>query len=288
VSRRLLAALLVVCVGALPVPAWTQQTQQPSEDESDLQPKFIWGILIKYAAGEAFSFFSRWMATKMNNKYALNISTESNSAMAMDIARLSISHFRGQKDTSDGATIEPNPTATPVTGAQAPATTAAAPATAVKVSEGGANYEGIHLAIVGATRDGAITELRPVKAGFRTGERFKLRAMATYSGLLVIENINPRGERRQIYPPSRGHVVMLPGGSDTLLPLGANEFFEFANATGEEQLVITLRDPRAVGGAASKAPVHRKDEEFGSHFVQPVAPSSYAVISESIRLQHLK
>jgi hypothetical protein len=110
--------------------------------------------------------------------------------------------------------------------------------------------------------------------------------MATFGGLLVIENINPRGERRQIYPASTSQVVILQAGGDTLLPLGSDQFFEFANATGEEQLVITLRDPRAVGNAASREKVHRKDEEFGTHFVQEVTRGAYPVISESIRLQH--
>ena len=37
---------------------------------------------------------------------------------------------------------------------------------------------------------------------------------------------------------------------------------------------------------ASREKVYRKDEEYGSHFVQPVTKDSYPVISESIRLEH--
>ncbi len=258
-----------------------------SDESPDLQPKFLplWGIVIKYVAGEVFSMFSQWMVAKMNEKYGLNISSASNSAMAMDIARLAIEHYRGSRDTTGGAVIEQNPTLAPVALKDAQRPTVGQPAAPLKLSDGTANYEGIHLAIVGADRNGTITELRPVKAGFHTGERFKLRAISTFGGLLVIENINPRGERKQIYP-APGAVIAIQPGSDTLLPLGSDEFFEFARTTGEEQLVISLRDPRAIGDAASKEKVYRKDEDYGSHFVQEVSKGKYAAITESIRLQH--
>ena len=152
--------------------------------------------------------------------------------------------------------------------------------------EAGADYQGAHIAIVGADKAGNVTEVRPIKAGFKTGERFKLRALTTFGAHVVVENINAKGERRQIYPPEGTSVVVLQGGGDTLLPLGPKEFFEFANATGEEQLVISLRDPRAVGDAASRQKVFRKDEEFGTHFVQEVAKGTFPTIAETIRLEH--
>lgn len=147
--------------------------------------------------------------------------------------------------------------------------------------DAGSDYQGAYVAIVAA--DG---EVRPIKAGFKTGERFKLRALSTFGAHVVIENINAKGERRQIYPPEGTSVVVIQGGADTLLPLDAKEFFEFARTTGEEQLVISLRDPRAVGDAASRQKVFRKDEESGTHFVQEVAKGAYPLISESIRLEH--
>ena len=147
--------------------------------------------------------------------------------------------------------------------------------------DAGSDYQGAYVAVVGA--DGGA---RPAKSGFKTGERFKLRALSTFGAHVVIENINPRGERRQIYPPEGTQVVVVQAGADTLLPLGAKEFFEFATTTGEEQLVISLRDPRAVGDAASRHKVFRKDDAAGTHFVQEVAKGAFPAISESIRLQH--
>jgi hypothetical protein len=161
----------------------------------------------------------------------------------------------------------------------------AATTTAIS-DDAGSDYQGAYIAIVGADAAGNVTDVRPVKTGFKTGERFKLRAIATFGAHVVIENINAKGERRQIYPPEGTSVVVIQGGADTLLPLGAKEFFEFARTTGEEQLVISLRDPRAVGDAASRQKVFRKDEASGTHFVQEVAKGAFPVISESIRLEH--
>jgi len=152
--------------------------------------------------------------------------------------------------------------------------------------EAGSDYQGAYIAIVGADSAGNVGDARPAKAGFKTGERFKLRAVSTFGAHVVIENINARGERRQIYPPEGTQVVVVQAGADTLLPLGAKEFFEFAKTTGEEQLVISLRDPRAVGDAASRRKVFRKDEESGTHFVQEVAKGTFPAISETIRLDH--
>ena len=281
--KKLLVACLILALGALPVPAFTQK----AEDAPEVEPKFIWGVIIvKYVAGQALSMFSQWMVAQMNQKYGTNISSASYSATAMDLARLAIARYQQTSDTTGGALIERNPTLVPVALKNPAQVALANPTTPLTVSDGSENYQGVHIAIVGATRDGTLTELRPVNAGFRTGERFKLRAVSTFGGLLVIENINPRGERKQIYPPTSGAVVVLQPGADTLLPLGKDELFEFARYTGEEQLVISLRDPRAVGAAVSRQKVYRKDEEYGSHFVQETSKGTYPAISESIRLRH--
>ena len=158
--------------------------------------------------------------------------------------------------------------------------------TAITDDQGQTDYQGALIAIIGADNAGNVGDARSAKAGFKTGERFKLRAVSTFGAHVVIENINAKGERKQIYPSEGTSVVVIQAGADTLLPLGAKEFFEFARTTGEEQLVISLRDPRAVGDAASRQKVFRKDEEFGTHFVQEVAKGVYPVISEAIRLEH--
>ena len=128
--------------------------------------------------------------------------------------------------------------------------------------------------------------VRPVTAGFTTGERFKLKLLPTYDALVVIENINPQGVRRQIYPPEAGSAVLVRQGIEIFLPLAADQYFEFGGATGDEQLVITVRDPRAVDAAKSPSEVSRNDEDTGSNFVQETPPGTYAAIAQSIHLNH--
>ena len=250
-------------------------------DGGEVQPRFLWGVVIRYVAGEVFSAFAQWVATKITDAAAPGAPPPGQS-----MALLSIEHLRNRRDTTGGAVIVANPRAAAAASRQAPAVTFEQPARPIEVRAGGPNYQGVHIAIVGADAAGALTELRPIRSGFRTGERFKLRAVSTFGGLLVIHNINPKGVREQIYPADADAVVALQPGGDTLLPLGRDEFFEFTRSTGEEQIVIVLRDPRAVGEAASREAVHRKDEDYGSNFVQQVTAKTFPAMSESIRVRH--
>ena len=81
-------------------------------------------------------------------------------------------------------------------------------------------------------------------------------------------------------------VVSLLPGKETVIPLGEDQFFEFARATGREQMVLNLADPRGVGPAASTNKVFRQDLKYGSNFVQEVSPSTFPHISQAIELQH--
>jgi hypothetical protein len=110
--------------------------------------------------------------------------------------------------------------------------------------------------------------------------------LPTFDGLLVIDNINPRQERKQIYPAQAENVVKIKAGVEIMIPLGKDDYFEFTGATGDEQLVITVRDPRAFGSAAATATVTRKDENNGSNFMQEQTPNSFPVISQALRLRH--
>jgi len=161
----------------------------------------------------------------------------------------------------------------------------AQPATAI-TDTAGVDYHGAYIAIVATDQAGNVTGGRPLKAGFRTGERFKLRALTTFNAHIVVENINARGDKRQIYPAEGAGVVVVQSGGYVLLPLGAKEFFEFTRATGQELLVISLRDPRAIGGAESRQQVLRVDEKDGTTFLQEVAKGTFPAILEPIRLEH--
>ena len=148
------------------------------------------------------------------------------------------------------------------------------------------NYEGVHVAIVALDSTGKPTSVRSVSDGFKTGEKFKLRVVSTFEGLVAIDNINPKGEQKRV-SPSGNDVVAIPLGQEVLLPLAADEWFELSGNTGKEQLVIAVRDRRAFGEAAAANRVFRQDEKYGSNFVQEVAPGkTFPVITQSITFAH--
>jgi len=249
--RKLLActALLAVTLPAA-LPAHAQQEPKP----------------------EVFAKFGQWANSKMTGK--------------PQTKSMAVRSLRASGDTTGGAFIARSMSDAPVGNKESLLVTSDKPTTVITLEEGSPDYQGAHIAIVGADKEGNITDVRSAKSGFRTGERFKVRAVSTFGGHLVIENINAKGERRQIYPPEGTSVVVIQPGEDTLVPLGPQQFFEFAKTTGEEQLVISLRDPRAIGDAASRQKVFRKDEELGTHFIQEVAKGEFPVISEAIKLEH--
>lgn len=280
-QRRLAAALLA----ALILPAQAQAptaatnaaasnvpTLPASDDEgSEMQPKFIWGLIINIAFKFAMNAFTQWVSAKarsdLNNPVTFsNILANSAKATVVSLAGGSMFGFKGV-----GA--EENT----VLGLQ----------TKALQGEGGKeNYQGVHVAVVGFDASGKPTGLQPVAAGFKSGDRIKLKILPTFDGLLVIDNINPQGKRQQIYPASNTQAIAVQSGVEIFVPLGRDEYFQFAGVQGDEQLVITLRDPRAVGDAASKAEVSRKDEAGGSSFVQELTPGTFPVIAQSLRFKH--
>lgn len=261
----LVAASFALQVAAQPTPA--------AGEQDDMQPKFVWGLLLNVAFKLASSLFVDWLQTKLN----LDLSPQ-------NLARLAVNSL--------SAHIVPLTTAlsSDVSAKDAGAAenaVAGEPNAPLRVgTDGQVNYQGVHLALIGFDADGKALGLRPLSAGFRTGERFKLHVLPTFDGLLVIDNINPRGRRAQVYPPRASEVVQVKAGVEILVPLGKDQYFEFTGDAGDEQLVLTLRDPRAFGEAASKAPAFRKDDPNGSSFLQEVKPDRYALVSQAIHLRH--
>ena len=156
-------------------------------------------------------------------------------------------------------------------------------------ADGRPNYQGMHLALAEADRAGDGLRFRAVGAGFETGERFKLRLVSTFDAVVVIDSVNPAGVRRRLYPAAGGgdEVVVLKAGQPALLPLAQEQYFEFAGQTGEERLLVTVRDPRAGGQALTDQPIYRQDTEWGSNFLQLVPPDSFAGFTQALRLNHV-
>ena len=248
----------------LAAPGWSQQ----QATDEDVQPRFIWGILIQVAlsklASSSWDIFSNWLFKSTPNVAGRsgppNLTADSGAQV---------------RARSSGAVNE-----------RSADSVAGNPGAPLTVDAGKENYQGVHVALVVASPDGKQFDLRPVTAGFKTGERFKVRVVSTFAGELTLENINPRGERKHIYPAKTDYVVALQPGRETFLPLGKDEYFQFTKATGKEQLVVNLADPRAVGANASRHQVYRQDVKYGSNFLQQVAPNTYPHISQAIELTH--
>lgn len=229
----------------------------------DAQPKFfLVGFILKAIASEVFSMFGKWAIQKMVSGTSLSI--------PLGTKFLPLNFVKKSADES----VSP------------PSVVAGEPIAAKGMQSAPANYQGLHIAIAVLDPEGKTLQLRPLKQGFRSGERFKLRVLATFGGDMKIENINPHGVRKHIYPQDENLRIRLEEGKEALIPAGPDEYFEFARTTGEEQLVVTIRDPRADAKTASRARVYRLDEPYGSNFVQEVSDNTYAVISESVKLQH--
>jgi hypothetical protein len=270
----MLCAALALALAGGAAPAWTQQ---PAQDGEQVESKVIWGLLIQFAVSKlsssGFEIFLKWIGPKLTG------GTDGVSSLV----QANLFRDSGARIVTRGAE------ALPVSGqAAAPAADVVVgdPERPLRVESGQENYQGVHIALMMAQDGGKSFVFRPVSEGFRSGERFKLRVVATFAGELTIDNINPRGERRRLYPPRADQVVTLPKSSETLLPLGADQYFEFGGATGREQLVISVADPRAVGAAAARTRVYRQDTKFGSNFLQEVAPDSYPLVQQAVELVH--
>jgi hypothetical protein len=250
-----------------PLPA-TPEPQQEAEG------KFVWGLLIKLIAPSVFQLFANWVLKKIEPTY----DEKALRKLAVNVAGAGIVKLGNLFSSKDIilAGIAPN-------AAQGE------PTEALRTDPAGENFQGVHIALVEVDADGKPVGFRTVADGFRTGERFKLRVLSTFDAVVVLGNITPKGAQRQIYPAAAGQAVSIPAGKEVLLPLGPKEYLQFVGDVGRDQITITVRDPRSLeAGRASKAQVFRKDETYGSNFVQEVKPGSYPVMAEAISIQHFK
>lgn len=160
------------------------------------------------------------------------------------------------------------------------------------------NYEGFQVAVIIVNAANQPVEVRPLHAGFRPGERFKLRLVTTFDALASIDALRQGGQPSpyagfgqdayagQLYPARGDQVVSLRGGEAVFLPLGAGEYFVFDNRVGVERLVINLRHPRAQGAQVNSQPIYRQDGAQGSSYVQMSVPNTFPAISQVISLRN--
>jgi len=290
----LLAASLSVFHPGLAAAAESKPAQPPEKIE--VQEKFIWGIVVNVVLSSVFSMFTDWLFKKLGVDTTAGgkpptLPNLGEVAAAPPTPVASVSDLKGQLvnvavvAVTGLLTNKLNSVLTHAfLGKDVPTT--AKPKAALQVKDGDPNYQAAHIAILAVDPAGNVTGLRSVREGFSTGERFKVRVISTFDALVALGNINPSGKERQIYPPGNNTVVSIKAGTEAVLPLAADQYFQFTGEAGTDQLVITLVDPRALEGKASKRRVHRQDVDYGSNFAQEVAPDTYPVISQPIALSH--
>ncbi len=288
------------------------KNDKPAPEKVEVQEKFFWGILANAILTSVFSAFSEWLKNRLTggpqgaSAYTPVTPLPPVGMAPMPAAPLppmdasfppppapvsAVTELKQQVVSAAviAATgVLANQLGTLLTNAflAKDINPKAKPVTPFKVKSGEPNYQAAHIAIMAVDTAGNATGFRPVKAGFRTGERFKVRLISTFDALVAIGNINPSGNQKQIYPPEVGNLVSIKAGVEVTLPLQQDQFFQFAGETGTDHLVVTLIDPRALDGKISRARVYREDVEFGSNFAQEVTPDTYPVISQPIALLH--
>lgn len=299
VSPRLPAVLLLAVSLSVFHPglvsAADPKPKQPPE-KVEVQEKFIWGIVVNVVLSSVFSMFTDWLFKKLGVDATAGgkppaLPNLGDAATATPTPVANVGDIKAQLVSvaivavTGILTNKLNGVLTHAfLGKDAPTT--AKPKVALQVKDGDPNYQAAHIAILAVDNAGNVAGLRSVKDGFRTGERFKVRVVSTFDALVALGNINPSGKEKQIYPPAKDTVISVKAGTEVVLPLAADQYFQFTGEAGTDQLVVTLVDPRALEGKPSKARVHRQDVEFGSNFAQEVTPDTYPVISQPIALLH--
>ena len=86
-ARQIIAGLVMITLAAS---GWAQQKEEAGEE---VQPRFIWGLLIQLVvsnlASSAFDIFSRWLVTKLTGGASTSIDSYLASRLADSGAAIS-------------------------------------------------------------------------------------------------------------------------------------------------------------------------------------------------------
>lgn len=275
VAAGLIVAFLTQAGAYAASPAEAAQDPPRPDQPAQLEGKFIWGVLIlKLIGSEVMSVFSDWLMHKITEsidvgKYRKALE-DHGGAVIVSILEYVGAHHGVLLGKAADIGVPPN-------------TSLDAPTKPLVLANGKENYQGVHIGLIAVDERGNPIGLRNVKDGFKVGDRFKVRVVSTFQGLLVFDDVTPRGARHPLYPAEAGKAVEIPAGSEVILPLAPNQYFQFSGDAGEDKLVVTLRAPQTLsGGAAARSLVKRQDVDYGTNLVQEVQPGEYPLISEAI------
>lgn len=274
----LLALVLPARADLVATAAATDQPVAPKVGPPDeFQPKFLFfGFLLNVVLKFAMASFKEWRHQQLTSEFI----------DPGHYKKLLLNSTLSSLVSSVGGMLLPLPSFS-FKSVDGPGEAAALPVKqAAEAENRPANFQGAHVAVVGFDAAGAVTGLRPLDDVFRTGERVKLKVLSTFDAWVVVENINPTGARQQVFPRDPNQAILLRAGTEILVPLVENQYFEFAGEAGSEQLVLTFRDPRAVEGADSKAEVIRQEERDGLGLLQEVKPGTFPAMVQPLSIRH--
>ena len=152
-------------------------------------------------------------------------------------------------------------------------------------ANGKPNYAGVGISLVVVNDAGVAIEQRPVSASFRTGERFKIKLISSFEGIVEIDTINPRGVRSRTYPENSSLAVLVHPREEIFLPRDLDETFQFSGDTGQEKLIVSVRDPAALNRVL-KPMVYRSGTEAMTQLIQPLANGEPPSIAVEMVLSH--
>jgi hypothetical protein len=113
------------------------------------------------------------------------------------------------------------------------------------------DQEAIVVSVLIANPDGTLAP-RAANQQFRTGERFKVRVQTSQDGTLLLTNITPRGEQRELLR------IQASAQGELLLPREPGTLFELTGNAGEDQLIVTLL-PQGMPSAKGLVSLGAKD-----------------------------
>lgn len=245
------------------------QTSSVAPAKDDIEPKPVWGILVNVILSRVGMALLDWAIGKLTNK-------------------LDTISFSALTKKSEVITLEAPPLVTTAGGQPLGLqenVVAGEPSKEFKLENGKENFQGMVVSMAVFDAQGKPIGFRPINEPFKTGEKFKLRVLSTFEGHFYVDAINPNGVRNKLFPPAN-NTLRIPAGTEVLVPADPNQFFQFHGTTGKERLVVVMRDVKLESANLPIEPVFRKDESFGSLFVQEVTGDKRPLIVQSIALTH--
>ncbi len=150
------------------------------------------------------------------------------------------------------------------------------------------NYQGVQMRLVVINPANGKRELRPLSAGVRQGERFKLRVVSSFDGVADVDQIVGDGwalQRANRAYPSADNSVQIKASQTLDIPVQPNEYFNFTGDKVNDRVVLSVRHAKAVGAAGSSQPAYRQDGRTASNYLQLVPRGQYPVIEQLITMR---